>query len=258
MRWILLSLLFCACDDGAVADDPEVLDAGGDAALDAGRVDGGPRSPVDAALDAIIMGGADAGGADAGSADAGLFDDCPADEPPQQTVTFVVRNTAATPRFVPLAGDLCRPFVMRDMVGDVVPRRVRNVCSAECQCIAGTPESWATRYVALAPGETHTFSWDAQFADRCEREVFCPEFEGRGRDPRFTVSRTVWRNVSSAAFYRFELAYETALPEGCDDPMACQGPIGAHWFGRCEAGQVSTTEFLLGAAAETTVEIELP
>lgn len=248
MRWMLLLSLCFACDDGAIADEPEAVDArGSDAVVDAG-VSTDDAGSADASMaDVPIM----------GDPDASLFD-CPDDDEQRHTVRFTVRNVSAESRFLPVQGDLCAPFVMRDAGGAGVERRVANVCSAECACLAGTPLSWATRYVELAPGETHTFEWDAQYTERCEREVYCPEFEGRGRNPRFNVARPVWRNAPSATTYTIELAFEAALPDGCDDPMTCQGPSGMHWFGRCEAGHVSETEFVLGAAAETTVEIELP
>ena len=234
------------CDDGAVADDPEAIDA---VPGDAGSSDGGPadRGPGDAELDMPVMGDPDGGGFD-----------CPPDDAVTQSVRFVVRNTGATPRYVPLQGDLCVPFIIRDDAGRVVPQRVTNVCSAECNCLAGTPLSWATRYVQLDPGEAHTFAWQARYTERCERAVYCPEFEDRGRDPRFMIARPVWRALPAATAYTVELAYEDALPEDCDDPMTCQGPSAPHWFGRCEAGGVSATEFSLSAGAETTVEVDLP
>ena len=245
MRWILLSLLslLClGCDDGAVADEPEARDAGAsDAAADAGSTDAAVSD-----ADALIM----------GDSDAGAFN-CAPDDPLATTVSFIVRNTGAAPRFVPVQGDLCAPFIVRDADGRVVPQRVSNVCSAECACLAGTPLSWATRYVRLEPGEDHTFIWEAQYTERCERDVYCPEFEGRGRDPRFTVARPVWRNLPAAQSYTVELAYEDALPEGCDDPMTCQGPSSPDWFGRCEAGGVIEAEFIVGAAVQTSVEIDL-
>lgn len=270
-RWGLVGVFLTGgCDDGGATADPLDGDAGDMRAADAAAPDAASldAAPHDAAtrdaapLDATRP---DAAPGDAAVEDAALPDAgpivCDEDAPVLRRVRFRVNNSAATPRYLPIRGDLCELFAINDGRDVRVPSRVVNICTADCACIAGTPESWATAYRRVAPGETYEFTWAAQYTDRCERAVYCPEFEGRGRDPRFTVARPVRRNLQPGQFALL-LAFEPDLPAGCVDDGAaeieCMGPIAMRWFDLCEAQGTIEVPFEVTVEDESVVEVELP
>lgn len=249
-RGLWVFLCFTACDERAASADPD--DRQDAAQIDAALADAaGTDGTVDGAVDMRV--------ADSGVSDGGP--NCLPDEPATRTVRFTVRNPGAGPIYIPTQGDLCQPYEIHAADGRAVPRRVVDPCSEECACLAGTPLSWATAYQRVGPGETHVFEWQAQQVVRCEREVHCPEFEDRGRDPYFTVASPRWRTLEPAPF-TLELAYESALPDGCVDDgeprIQCEGPSGMHWFGRCESTGILQAEFDLGADPLTEVELSAP
>lgn len=268
---VLLAL--SGCDDGgAAADDPERLDA---AIADAATQDGGldqhladatpgadaardAAAPPDAAIpDAAIP---DAASPDAiQPADAGVV--CPEDDPVLRTVRIVVRNASAGTRYVPIRGDLCEGFRVNDADGRRIPNRVVNICTADCACIAGTPESWATAWRRLEPGESLELTWAAQRVERCEREVHCPDFENTGRPERFPVATPYRTNIAPMTPLVVDLAYTEALRDDCPDigeEVDCMGDVGMNWFDICEASGRIEQPFELTVEDETRVEIDLP
>lgn len=246
-----IRLLFCLSLSTALPGcDTQTASADPDDAQDA-RVD-------QHAGDAAVV---DATSTDAAPMDAFADDpNCLPDEPSTRTVRFTVRNPSDGPIYVPVQGDLCQPYVIRDVDGQTIPRRVVNPCTAECNCVPGTPLSWVTAYQRLAPGEAHVFEWHARQVVRCEQPVHCPEFEEQGRPARFSVATPRWRTLAPADL-QIELAYEPELPDGCaavpdaTGRIECQGPEGMHWFGRCEATAVITAPFALEEGPETAVEL---
>lgn len=142
-----------------------------------GQVSGtsGPSSEADAGSDqeVSLFAPPDAGGQDVVpdvTTDHGWVDDtadsdedtggCPADdlplvsEPSVRSAVFEVTNDTEVDQFLVIEGFFCDPF----SVGGFT-QRIGFQCICECPN-PGSP--YASRYVRLGPGQTHTFNWDGR------------------------------------------------------------------------------------------------
>lgn len=223
----LLALIGCG---GSVESSPAATDAGGDTV----RVE---RDYADVYKDAVAA------------------------EPPKeidsrQKVTFAIKNTTSSDRWVVLRGMFCTSFSIDGL-------NLQTGFSCGCEC----PNPGAPRvetYRRIAPGETYELVWDARALATYEESIDCSMW-GPGAMP-VKVLRGVLQPAKEGA-YTARFAFEEAIPSRCTiagDEANCAPEYGGYLgslpgaiASRCESTKIASATFTLPASGDIAVPVAL-
>ncbi|HMA97178.1 MAG TPA: hypothetical protein VKP30_31050 [Polyangiaceae bacterium] len=188
-----------------------------------------------------------AAGASNGAAGAQCADGSPLPMPSlaRQRVTFNLRNSSSETRFIVQAGASCNTFGIQGMTGtgeDALVLRVSSIsCNGQCgRCSCDAPAPSASEILAIEPGGTHAFEWDATAYASCQAPIAtCPE-----------QSMTFYaRQAVAPGTYRVLVPVATVLPTHCS-------PKGATGVFACSPGGLSVCVPLRVCPLEKIVTVD--
>src|SRR5262249_6748879 len=128
---------------------------------------------------------------------------CPSALPPQQTVTFRIRNVAASDRWLVTVGAWCDTFSIPG-AAQALPQE----CICECPAL---PTPYPDQLQLLHAGDSATLTWDARSMATCTYEVDCSGWGG-GKQ---WVQTGALQPILGGGHFHVSFAYDSVLPAGC-------------------------------------------
>jgi len=189
--------------------------------------------------------------ADLATAVVDLATACPSALPPKQTVTFRIRNAAASERWLVTVGNACDAFSIPGVV-----QALQQACICECPAL---PTPFPAQLQHLAAGDTTTLTWDARSMATCTEEIDCSSWGG-GKQ---SIQTGALQPILGGGHFHVEFAYDGILPAGCvanGDRAVCSAQANMPDWGTrhlCPSQATAGADFTLPSSGDVAVDVTI-